>query len=254
MTGGAKLYALRHSHPVVAARLMLERKGVEPEVREILPGLHPIVVRAAGFPERTVPALRVDGRRIQGTLAISRSLDELFPVSPLFPADPERRAAVEAAERWGHDELQELARRVFRFAAMRSNAVRAWMAGEVVGMPLPRLMALVYKPVIVYFARIVDATGDVVQRDLERLPGLLDRADELIADGIIGGEEPNAADYQVLCSIRLLLCHAELRPLLEHRRCAQEALRLAPDYPGPVPAALPREWLRALADSPAATG
>ena len=42
-------------------------------------------------------------------------------------------------------------------------------------------------------------------RDLAALPGLIDRVDELIAQGVIGGAEPNAADYQIATSISLLL-------------------------------------------------
>jgi glutathione S-transferase len=239
----AKLYAMAHSHPAIAVRLMLEHKRIEAEVWDILPGLHPIVVRAAGFPGRTVPALRIDGERIQGTLAISRRLDEIQPDPPLFPPEPHERAAVEAAERWGHDGLQALARRVFRYAALTSRPIRAWMAGEVAGMPLPRLAGIAYKPVIIYFARIVGATEDAVRRDLERLPAMLDHCDALLAAGTIGGPQPNAADFQILSSIRLLLCHAELRAIVERWRCARAALELVPAYPGPIPAALPPQWL-----------
>lgn len=242
---------MAHSHPAIAVRLMLEHKGIQAEVWNILPGLHPIVVRAAGFPGRTVPALRIDGERIQGTLDISRRLDEIKPDPPLFPSDPDSRIAVEAAERWGHDILQALVRRVFRYAALRSNPIRAWMADELVGMPLPRLAGFAYKPLIVYFARIVGATSDAVRRDLEQLPALLDRCDELLAAGTIGGEQPNAADFQILSSICLLHSHSELRAIVERWRCARAALDLIPACPGPIPVALPPEWLPAV--GPAAT-
>jgi len=42
---------------------MLERKGVEHRIVDILPGFQPVVVRLLGFPAITVPALRFDGRR-----------------------------------------------------------------------------------------------------------------------------------------------------------------------------------------------
>ena len=83
-----KLYAVSLSHPCHAVRLMLERKGIDHEVADLLPGFHPLLVRAAGFRGGTVPALRIDGRRIQGSLRISRVLDELCPEPPLFPAEP----------------------------------------------------------------------------------------------------------------------------------------------------------------------
>jgi len=105
-----------------------------------------------------------------------------------------------------------------------------------------------------FFARRVsDADDATVRADLTRLPGLLDRADRLLEEEVIGGDEPNAADLQILTSLRLLLAHEDLRPRIEPRPCARAALRLLPDYPRPgpgalppVPAALPEEWPRDL--------
>src|SRR5581483_3438373 len=141
-----RLYGMKHSHPVLASRMALELTGIPFEARDVLPGLHGVVVRARGFPAWTVPALVIDGRRVQGTLAIARELDRIAPEAGLFPRDPERRRAVEDAERFGHDELQAVARRVFRWAGVRDNAIRAWMAGYVVGMPAPALAGHAFKP------------------------------------------------------------------------------------------------------------
>src|SRR5689334_2306087 len=96
-----KLYALKVSHPSVAAHLMLERKRIDHRVMYIQPGLHPLVVRWAGFAGNTVPALRANGRRIQGSLEISRALEEVEPFPPLFPSDAGARRGVEEAEAWG---------------------------------------------------------------------------------------------------------------------------------------------------------
>lgn len=247
----SKLYGITHSHAVLAARLMLEHKGLEPELRSILPGLHPLVVRAAGFPGWTVPALRLGDRRVIGTLAISRALDELVPDPPLFPVDPGRRSAVECAERFGHDELQPLARRVFRWTSLESNEIRAWMAREVVGWPLPRLAGHAFKPATVLFGRgISKASHARVRDDLAGLPEKLDRADALIEAGVIACETPNAADFQILASLRLLLAHEDLMPVVARWRCGRAALELIPSFPAPppgalppVPPVLPREWL-----------
>jgi hypothetical protein len=37
-----------------------------------------------------------------------------------------------------------------------------------------------------------------VRRDLAALPGILQRIDDWIAEGVIGGEQPNAADFAPL--------------------------------------------------------
>jgi glutathione S-transferase len=249
----AKLYGMAHSHAVLTARMTLERCGVELDVVDIVPGLHAPVVRAAGFPRWTVPAVAIDGRRLQGTLTISRELDRLFPEAGLFPRDASARRAVEEAERWGHDELQEIARRVFRWSGAHSNAVRAWMAREVVGLPASAVFGLAFTPAMILYSRRISGADDAtVRADLARLPGLLDHGDALLDAGTIGASPPNAADLQILPSLRLLLAHADLRPRIEPWACAQAALALLPDFPRsgpdalpPVPAALPAAWLPA---------
>src|SRR5688500_2727253 len=95
------LYSMSISHPARAAGLMLAYKGIEPRRVEVMPGSQQLLMRAHGFRGGTVPALKIDGKRVQGTLAISRELDAVKPEPPLFPADPALRAAVEEAERWG---------------------------------------------------------------------------------------------------------------------------------------------------------
>jgi glutathione S-transferase len=75
----AKLYWLTLSHPSRAVRSMLELKGVDHEAVELLPGTHPVRLRATGFPAGTVPALTVDGERVQGSVRISRFLEHRVP-------------------------------------------------------------------------------------------------------------------------------------------------------------------------------
>ena len=87
----AKLYSLSLSHPARASRLMLEFKGIDHEVVDLLPGMHPMQLRAARFRHGTVPALKVDGKRVQGSVPISRFLERLRPQPPLFPTEPAPR-------------------------------------------------------------------------------------------------------------------------------------------------------------------
>lgn len=238
----ATLFGMAHSHPVHAARLMLRHKGIEHRVVDLLPGFHPLVVRAVGFRGGSVPALRIDGRRVQGTLAIAQALEQLHPEPSLYPADAGLRRVVEDAQRWGHDELQPVPRRIFRWALNHDAGVRTWMADAVVGLPAPALAAAAFKPIGALFARISSADDPTVRGDLDRLPALLDHCDELIREGTIGGPQVNAADCQILPSVRLMLGMDDLAPLLRGRPCADAALRLLPEYPGPVPAFLPPGW------------
>ena len=127
---------------------MLAHKRLPHRRIDLLAGFHPYLVRAAGFEGRTVPALELaDSRHVQGSLEISRALDELIPERPLFPDEPVARSAVERAERWGHDELQPVPRRIFRWAAMEDPALRRWIASQVEGVPAPAIVATLSRPI-----------------------------------------------------------------------------------------------------------
>ncbi len=242
----ATLYSLALSHPSRAAHLMLEHKGIEHRVVDLLPGMHPALVRARGFRGGTVPALRIDGRRIQGSLRISRALDEIKPERPLFPADPEHRRAVEEAEAWAEDELQSAPRIAFRWCARNNRASRRWIA-EREDLPLPGMVAELNRPIIARLANMVGADDDGVRAMLDSLPGMLDRVDALITDGVVCGRERNAADFQILTTVRTLLTMDDLRAFVTGRPCEAPARALWPDPVEPVPGALRDAWLQSAA-------
>lgn len=235
----ATLYGIPLSHPVITARLALERKGVPYRERTLLPGAHPLLLTAAGFRPTTVPALRLDGRRLQGSRAITRALEDAIPEPPLYPADPAARAAVEAAERWGEQVLQPVPRRLVRRTLVLSHRQRRWFAETAMPLPAPGLVAAALAPTARLFAALVHADAAGTTADLAGLDQLLDRVDTLIAEGVIGGEAVNAADCQIAPSVRLLLAFADLHDrVAAHAPAAALALRLVPDYPT-IPAALP---------------
>jgi glutathione S-transferase len=237
----AKLYGMPISHPSQAARAMLEHKGIDFELASIQPGSQPVALRLAGFRGRTVPALKIDGRRIQGSLEISRALDELRPDPPLFPAD--RRAAVEEAEAWGERELQPLPRRFFRWGAAHRQHVRRWLA-ETAKLPAPGVIGTASIPVGRYFAYLSRANDENTRAGVARLPEVLDHVDALIADGTIGrAGEPNAADFQIASCVAVLHGMADLHDLVDGRPAAELAKRLFPRVRGGIPAFLPEEWL-----------
>jgi len=90
----------------------------------------------------------------------------------------------------------------------------------------------------------VDADEAHVRQILADLPATLDRVDGYIASGVLGGEEPNAADFQIAPSIRILVGMNDLAPALAGRPCEAHARRFVPDYPE-APPLLPRELLAA---------
>ena len=239
----ARLYGFTISNPTQTARLMLDYKGIETKNVELLPGLHPLLLWASGFRRGTVPAMKLDGRRIEGSKEIARALEAAVPDPPLFPDDPKRRAAVEAAEAWGEAELQVVPRRIARWALARDNGARARIAREM-KIPLPAVAAAINWPVARAMAARVDADEAHVRAILADLPATLDRVDGYIADGVIGGEQPNAADFQIAPSVRILVSMADLAPIVYGRPCEAHARRFVPKYPD-TPPLLPREMLAA---------
>jgi glutathione S-transferase len=238
----ARLYWFRVSHPAQAARAMLDLKGVDYELATVLPGTQRVHLRLVGFRGGTVPALKLDGRRVQGSLRIARALDEIEPQPPLFPADPELRARADQAERWGDETFQDVPRRIIRWGLVRHRELRRWLA-EQSRMPSPAVASVLSAPVARYYARMIDASEAAVRRDLAELPRTLDRVDALLADGVLATEPPNAAALQVLCSVRALDAFADLRERVAPHPCAAAARRLFPDFPEPVPRYLPRDWI-----------
>jgi glutathione S-transferase len=94
------------------------------------------------------------------------------------------------------------------------------------------------------------AKDETAKADIAALPGQLDRVDSWIEEGILGGEQPNAADLQIGSTIRLLQSIGDIRPLIDGppARPAARLTRYFPPMVGEVEAGvLPAEWLPAPA-------
>jgi len=161
----------------------------------------------------------------------------------LVPADPDHRARVEAIEQWVDGDVQQYCRRLVYWALPRHpEAVGSYLEGS--KLILPMFLVTPLAPAIIrILRRDHKATDDAVRADLSALPAILDRLDQAVADGVIGGAEPNVADLQVACSLALLMTHDDLRGYIAARPSGKLAERLAAGYPGRMPAAFPAAWL-----------
>jgi glutathione S-transferase len=233
----------------MAAALMLEHKRLDHQVVWLLVPLSGLVLRALGFPRRTVPALRIDDRKIQGSREISAALEAITPEPPLFPREPARRRDVEDAERWGEEVLQDAARRIVVWGLRRNPRLVGRQLADaraIQGARLPvspRLAGLTSGPTVASYARRIGASDDAVRADLTALPAMLDRIDRWIDVGVLGQEPRNAADFQIAASLGQLMTVDELRSTIEGRPAGRLSRDLIPVYPGRSAGALPNEWL-----------
>lgn len=246
-----KLYVIPGSHACRSAMLMLEHKQVPYRRVDILTLLHPIVVRLRGFDAGgqtraaggrrtfgirlgdrlgTVPALAANGHRISTNHGIARFLDERHPDPRLFPADPERRAAVEDAERWANADLQMAARRIPGAGVVRDPATFAREAGD------GRMGYLLYKSEFLRRLIVPRILQGIFRADprhddelLAELRSMLDRIDALIEEGVLNGPELNAADFMVAPSLAVILYRPDVKPLFEGRPSLELVDRLLPE-------------------------
>jgi len=228
----------------MTADVALRHKGLEYERVVLTPGEHnEEIERLYGVGVRTVPGLLVDGEPVHGSRAILARLEQLAPEPALFPEPISE--AVREAERWGDEELQDLGRRLpwgalqFRPEAMGS------FGGAGPLDPAGTDFAIAYVRRSWKYHRI---SAERLAEDLAGLPAKLDHIDALTAEGVIGGDQPTAADLQIGATLRVLLTVADLRPLLEGRPGERIARRWFPDYTGEIPAgAFPAGWVPAPA-------
>lgn len=235
------LYLVPRSHPVQAVRKMLEFKGLEPAEVSLVPGIHGIVLRLRGFATTTVPALVIDGEKVQGSTRISMRLEELVPEPTLFGSDPSERRAIQAAERWADVELQPIHRRALRYALLRRADLRPTLAPRAL-QRFPRLAGVATFPQAALLAWLARASPARVRAELATLPAKLDHVDALIARGTIGNPQPTAADFQIGSIIWSLLAFEDFRPYVKSRPCASLAGLMGPERP-PVAPIVPPEWL-----------
>jgi len=244
------LYVIPGSHACRAAILMLDHKRVPYRRVDVITMTHPFVARLHGFDaggERrvaggrrprllrggdrygTVPGLAAGDRRISTSRQIARFLDEHHPEPPLFPADPERRRAVEEAEEWANGPLQMTARRATLARAVRDPAGAARSAEDGRMGHLLYRRALLRRLIIPFIGRAVFAVDPAGPDPLDELPPMLDRIDALIAEGVLGGEQPNAADFMVAPCLALVLYRPDALPLFEGRPALDLVDRLLPE-------------------------
>jgi glutathione S-transferase len=240
-----KLYVLPGSHPCAAVEAALRLKGMEFDRVDMIP-MTQLLIGPLRYGGSTVPGMRIDGERLVGSRTIMRRLDELAPEPPLLPPPgDERYAPVLEAERWGDEVLQSVPRGLVDVAFLRRpQAMLSYAQGA--RLPMPSALMKPATPLTAKLMAMRNKARDATARaDIAALPGRLDRIDRWIAEGLIGGERPNAADLQIGSTIRLLMSIGDVRPLVEGRPAAKLADWFPPMVGEIEAGVLPAEWFPA---------
>jgi len=248
----AKLYVISGSHACRAAMLMLAHKQIPYRVVQLPTGMHPMLVRVLGFPGHkapirsvegsthrslalldrmgTVPALRYGAERVQTNQRIARFLDRLAPEPPLYPADEQRRQAVEEAESWGDEVFQMAARRLGLTGSVKGldNFRDRGNSGRL-GPLLSRSEILRVLSARGVAAVAFKANAQVEDQLVRDLPPLLDRIDAWIDAGVLDGQQLYAADYVIAPSLALIAYRLDLRADIEARPCGAFLERVLPE-------------------------
>ncbi len=235
MIPAMRLYVVPASHPCAAVEAALRLKGLDYDVTELPPGVHAAHQRIR-FGRRTVPSLRAGGEKLSGSREIMRWLERRAPEPALWPADPERRARVEEAETWGDEVLQPVARRVIWWSLrQRPDAMPSFLEGS--KLPVPAWAARLSGPLTsVVEWRLNAVTEPAVRADAAALPEHLGRIDRWVEDGVLGSEQPNAADLQIGASLALIRTIGDARGPIDASRGGELVRRWFGDYPGSIPA------------------
>ncbi|HXA55550.1 MAG TPA: glutathione S-transferase [Solirubrobacteraceae bacterium] len=239
-----KLYVLPGSHPCAAVEVAMRRKGIDYKRIDLLPMVQ-VFAGPLLYGGGTVPGMRLDGERLVGSRNIMRRLDGLAPEPPLLPSDPDERRRVLDAERWGDEVFQSVPRRVLDAGFLRDPRSMESYAGDA-KLPLPRGLLRPMLPLTAKLMAQRNHAGDApVRADLAALAGQLEQIDAWIAEGLLGGEQPNAADLQIGSTIRLLQTIGDVRPLIDGHPAAA-LTRYFPPMVGEISAGtLPAEWVPA---------
>ena len=237
----AKLVGVPGSHPCVSAELMLRYKGIEFSRLDLPNMSHKAILPLLRYRSSTVPVMTLEGKRISGTMKIARALEHFVPRPTLFPdAD---RATIEGAEAWADSVLQDGVRQMARYSVGQDpEAMASFLTAPVMKIPASTMRAVLpaIRPVVLLQMRTSEETARTC---LAALPAQLDRVDALLAEGVIGGEQP---ERRGLPGRTGRAADALLRPTRAVYRGSpggSPCARVRAGVSGPVPGSLPRTWL-----------
>ncbi len=234
------LHVVPMSHPCMTARAGLEHKGIEFEEVMLLPGNQDGVLEDIyGEGNTTVPGILVGEDPVHTSVEILRFIESEVPENPLYPEAI--AAEVQEAEVWGDQYFQDVARRLpfgalhFRPGSMGTFAGAGELDAAGTDFAAKNLRGI---------WKYMRLTPSQLMEDLARMDETLERIETYASAGIVDGDEPTAADFQIASSARVLMTVGDLLPAFDNTAAERIAMRHFPEYEGAIPAgAFPPNWI-----------
>jgi glutathione S-transferase len=131
--GKPTLWQLEISHYSEKVRWALDHKRIPHRRRSPLPGMHmAVALWLTRGDDKIFPILEMDGRTIGDSTAIIAALEQRYPDSPLYPADPEQRRRALELEDFFDEELGPYARQIVFYELIQEPAMFGVVASEAV--------------------------------------------------------------------------------------------------------------------------
>lgn len=182
------LFQFPISHFCEKARWALDFKGLEYQMKNLLPGMHIKIVRQLAQ-KTSVPVLDHDGVIVQGSSQIISYLDDTFPERKLTPVNPQEAQQALEWERYLDAEVGVHVRRYAYHTLLDHPHVviplltqgGPWWAKPLFKVTFPKLRKLMRQHMK------IDAVGAAESR--QRLEAALDRVNAAVADKpfLVGG-------------------------------------------------------------------
>jgi glutathione S-transferase len=151
---------------------------------------------------------------------------------------PSQRARVEEIERWSEETLAAVPDQLAPLVSVNGSGshvnghLLAGVGERIISVGVPeRIVSLGTSPLIWLRDHVAGERVDPRERALAELWAAIDQVDGLIEAGVLGGPDPNAADFHVAPRIRVLMRDAQVRRLIAGRPAVRHALSLCPSWP-----------------------